>query len=59
MPIRGLLHPVLLWVGNVTGFVIYWGSFTKAAKMEILNVKMFFTGEAATSKSSHCRYSTK
>ena len=33
-----LLHLVLLCVGNATVFVIYSDSFTKAAKMEILNV---------------------
>ena len=35
-------------------FVIYSGSFVKAAKMEILSVKTFSTGEAPMGKSRHC-----
>ena len=55
-----LLHlVVLIFVGDATQFLIYSGSFAKAAKMEILNVKMFSTDEAAMGKSSRCRYSTK
>ena len=40
-------------------FFIYSGSFAKAAKIEILNVKTFSTADAAMAKSSRCSYYTK
>ena len=33
-------------------FVVYSGSFAKAAKIEILNVKTFSTGDAAMEKAT-------
>ena len=56
--VRFIISSCLLYVVDATA-ICCLGSFAKAAKMEILNVKTFSTGEAAMSKYNRCRYSTK
>ena len=53
--VRFITPSSLTCVGDATDS----GSFAKAAKIEMLNVKTFSTGEAATSKISSCRHSIK